>query len=676
MGIRVQLVSVSLFVCLAVAAGCSSDGEGRPDGGGGSAGSAGRGGAGAGGGGTGGSAGAAGVGGAAGSAGRGGAGGTAAVGGSAGAAGAGGVAGSAGRGGSGGAAGIGGAAGSAGMGGATGTPPNAVTGLAASVTNRRRVTMRLAWTVPASGAAVASYDVRYAKVPITAANFDDTAVTVAVPFTGTPAAAGQADGIDVTPLYIETDYYFAVAAKGSGGARSAIVATTAAVRAAFTVTVLSGMAATDHMGHDVDGSGDFGRPAGAGFTADGMSDLLVGSNAGSRAYLFMGASTGYAATPTVTFTGATTGFGSAIANAGDIDGDGLADIAITSTNDATGKVFIYSRKTPPASWGTTTSWPATLTDAQANYVISADAGLMGMSFRNLARLGNFDGAGADDLLVAFRLRTAATGDGAVFVVKGSASFASVTIPNPAGALEVDGALTGISFGVANVGLGSFLSQGFVSSSSTASTVYAFAGQATAGPITAAMNTDSVVTTAADRYGLTLGFIGPLGASPGAVSIGATVGQYVDIHLGTAASGPFLGAAGGAPAATVRLTIDATAGNSFGIVNIGGGIKGTSMTASVIGDASSDLIVAGQAGVNLPLYVFDGSVIPSLSGSVNVGAPTAAVAGRMVTISGRMPTGWPGYSTGTIIPDSDGDGFGDFAVGEFTTSTVGRVVVFR
>ena len=57
----------------------------------------------------------------------------------------------------------------------------------------------------------------------------------------------------------------------------------------------------------------------------------------------------------MTFTGAATGFGNAIVDAGDIDGDGLDDIAITSTNDGTGKVYIFSRKNPPASWGTTTS---------------------------------------------------------------------------------------------------------------------------------------------------------------------------------------------------------------------------------------------------------------------------------------------------------------------------------
>ncbi len=441
----------------------------------------------------------------------------------------------------------------------------------------------------------------------------------------------------------------------------------------FTATVLSGMAATDHMGQDLDGSGDFGRPAG--FTADGLSDLLVGANAAGHAYLFMGSSTGYAAAPTVTFTGATTGFGDAIVNAGDLDGDGLDDIAITSTNDGNGKIFIYSRKSPPASWGSTTAWPATLTDAQANYVISTDTAFTGISFRNLARLGNFDGAGADDLLVAYRLHPGTAGNGSVFVVKGSSSFASMTLPNPAGALEVDGALTGISFGNANIGLGPFLSQGFVSSSSTAGTVYAFAGQTTAGPITAAMNSDSVVGTAADRYGFTLGLIGAIGSSPGALAIGATMAQYVDVHLGTTATGPFMGTAGGAPAATVRLT-DSTSGNSFGVINIGGGVKGTGRVLSLIGDAAPDLVLAGQAGVNNPISIVDGSVFPTASGTADVGNPTGSFVGKVQRLTGVLPSGWMGYTTGTIIPDCNGDGLADFAVGEFTTTTAGRVVVFQ
>jgi hypothetical protein len=170
-------------------------------------------------------------------------------------------------------------------------------------------------------------------------------------------------------------------------------------------------------------------------------------------------------------------------------------------------------------------------------------------------------------------------------------------------------------------------------------------------------------------------IGALGTSPGAVAVGATMGQYVDVHLGTAATGPFTGTAGGAPAPQVRLT-DSASGNSFGVVNIGGGVKGTAVIASLVGDASPDLVVAGQSGVNLPLYVLDGAGLSALSGSVDLATASVGIASKTATVVGRMPSAWAGYTVGTIIPDSDGDGVADFAVGEATTSAAGRVVVFH
>ena len=166
------------------------------------------------------------------------------------------------------------------------------------------------------------------------------------------------------------------------------------------------MTANDHLGHDVDGSGDFGRPAGSSFTADGLSDLLVGTNGGGRAFLFMGAPTGYPATPTVTFTGAFSGFGSAIVTPATSTATDCRHRHHVDRTTPRARSTSSAERIPPRRGGRTTSWPSTLMDTQANYVISADPGLTGMSFRNLARLGNFDGVGADDLLIAFRLRPA------------------------------------------------------------------------------------------------------------------------------------------------------------------------------------------------------------------------------------------------------------------------------
>ena len=334
--------------------------------------------------------------------------------------GSGGLAGSAG-GGSGGHAGAGG--GSGGQGGGAGkseadggTDAAVPLDLTAVVLDRRQTSFRLTWPAPATGTggAVAGYDIRVAKVPITAANFDDTAVTLTVTYTGVPAAPGRLDGMVVKNLNIEQSYYFAIVGKDSSGTRGTIMATTAAVRAQFLTTMLSGTG-TDGFGQDLDGSGDFGTAGSLSFTADGFSDLIVGADGGKHVYIYFGTAAGYVSTPSITITGTVADFGQAVVNAGDLDGDGLADIAIASPNDGGGgKVYIFSRKNPPSSWGTTNSWPATLTDTQANYVLTADGTFAGGTGSiqpvGMARLGNFDGSGADDLAIGFALAKANVGE--------------------------------------------------------------------------------------------------------------------------------------------------------------------------------------------------------------------------------------------------------------------------
>jgi hypothetical protein len=554
--------------------------------------------------------------------------------------------------------------------------------LTAEVLDRRQTSFQLRWPAPAAGGggAVASYDIRVAKVGITSANFDDPAVTRVVPWTGTPAAPGAAQAVVASGLNIEQPYYFAVAGKDAGGTRGTILATGTPVQATFLTTTLSGTG-TDGIGLDIDGSGDFGG-AGRAFAADGYSDLIVGNTGGTRVYVYFGSASGYSTTPSITITGTLVNFGQAVVNAGDLDGDNLDDIAIASPGDGNGRVFIFSRKNPPASWGTTNSWPAALTEAQANYTLTADATFAGgansIFRRAMTRLGNFDGTGTSDLAIGFRLRNAMVGG--VVIVKGSATFASRTIPDAAGStIQIDGMVASGQLGISVVGIGQFFAgagPALVVSAPMASAAYAFRGQAPAAALTTANADDSVVNTpTTEQYGINLGFLGPLGGSPGALTIASTMGKYVDVHLGTAASGPFLGAAGGAPSATVRL-VNALSGNSFGLINLGGGIEGTSNVVSFIGgDNVPDLIVAGQSEADVPLYIVNGAAIPAMSGMVDVSAAQSAVVPSVVKVAGRLPTGFTAFATAAAIVDSNRDGYADFAVGESAFNAAGRVVVF-
>jgi Fibronectin type III domain/FG-GAP-like repeat/FG-GAP repeat len=555
--------------------------------------------------------------------------------------------------------------------------PGAPTGLGAAVSNRRETSFQLSWTAPAasSGGPVSTYQIRYARLPITPGNFDDANVASPAPYTANPAAVGQPDVVLVRGLNIETDYYFAVAAVDASGKRSAIAALATPTRANFLTTILSGTG-TDNSGFDLNGSGDFGTTGTRLFTSDGFSDLIVGATAATHVYVYFGGASGYSTTPSITFTGSVAGFGRSVANVGDIDGDGRDDIAIASPNDTGGKVFIFSRKTPPASWGSTTTWPSALSDTQANYVISTPGSVTGaITGRGVQRLGDFDGDGYDDLAIGYSEANANLG--AVIVVKGGTTFASRT-PDTTNAIQFNGTVAGGAFGAAVMGMGKIYRAApgttMVVTASVAGASYAFAGAA--GSVVAATSAnDSTVGSGADRYGTPIGYLGPLGTSPAAFTLGANTGKYVELHIGTDAAGPFLGTPGGAPAPSIRF-VDQASGNSFGVISIGSGILGMPLAVSFIGDALPDLVLAGQGETGNRIYLVSGAVLTTLSGTVDVTTPIAKNVPGIVSMANKLPADWGnGYTTGCVIVDANGDMHGDFAIGEFVSSGPGRVAVF-
>ena len=263
--------------------------------------------------------------------------------------------------------------------------------LTATVLVRRQTSFRLAWTAPGSnGQRVAGYVVRVAKVPITEANFGDvTGVVRDVLYSGTPAAPGSPDGLDVGNLFIENDYYFAVAAVDSGSNRGPISATTVAARATFNALSLAGTnGATEQFGYQFDpGDAD----------TNGISDLLVGSFTGKRAYLYLNNLNAPAMTASVTFTGdatTTASFGRGVAFIGDIDDDGMEDSAI-SDRGTSAHIYIYKGRQ---------TWPAAMSNTDASAVITVDATYDGSIFgASMARLGDFNGDGVDDFAVGANL---------------------------------------------------------------------------------------------------------------------------------------------------------------------------------------------------------------------------------------------------------------------------------
>ena len=240
----------------------------------------------------------------------------------------------------------------------------------------------------------------------------------------------------------------------------------------------------------------------------------------NRAYLYFGTATGYATTPSVTFTSANSLFGLSVADAGDLDGDGLDDIAMSSPADGDGKVFIFSRKNPPASWGTTTSWPATLTDAQANYVISGDPGSNGNLFGwPIAPVGSFAAMGSHDLAIASQFYG---GVGRVVIVKSSPSrFGSFTLPDATKTIVIDDGAGRILWGNTPSAWDPHSAPpGALRSGLLAPILCTGSGEwlRDHSAATGTPNDSLVNSPAGSNFGYSFGFLGALGTSPFALAI--------------------------------------------------------------------------------------------------------------------------------------------------------------
>src|SRR5262245_17016917 len=173
---------------------------------------------------------------------------------------------------------------------------------------------------------------------------------------------------------------------------------------------------------------------------DGYADILVGaplfntaggSDAG-RVYVFFGSSSGPALSPSQTFdgTGANSHFGFSVATAGDIDADGFADVLIGAPGMAgQGAVFLY-RGSVNGLVASTWSKLGGDADALLGYAVSG--------------AGDVDADGYDDVIVgAPGISFNHTAEGRVFVYRGSATGLAT-----AAAASIEGISDSSAFGAA------------------------------------------------------------------------------------------------------------------------------------------------------------------------------------------------------------------------------------
>jgi hypothetical protein len=158
----------------------------------------------------------------------------------------------------------------------------------------------------------------------------------------------------------------------------------------------SGLAMT---GAPVDGpaSSGFGSAVAAAgdVNGDGYADVIIGAPTLGAAYLYYGTGTGLPTNADVTLSGpGSSGFGRAVAGVGDVNGDGYSDFAIGAPDG--NSVYVY--------YGQSAKLPATLTAVNANASLTGPAG---SSFgASVAGAGDINGDGFPDILVGSPAATA------------------------------------------------------------------------------------------------------------------------------------------------------------------------------------------------------------------------------------------------------------------------------
>lgn len=321
--------------------------------------------------------------------------------------------------------------------------PAVPTGILGIVTARRAGTVRVTWTSagdpgpsgPPSSRAAASYDLRWSRSPIsTSAQF---AAATPVAFAGTPQLPGATESTDVVHLELGVggshSYYFAVRSSDAAGNLSTTLATSAPI--ALDVLLSRVQEAT--------GSG-FGQDLSGGFdlNGDGIHDLVVGSRSGQVRIYFGQSGAGVTAPNSTTILGAAgTFFGFRVLSTGDVNGDGLGDVAIGDFQS--NRVLLYL--------GRLSSGPGrfpiggTLGIGNADVTIQASgADFTSSGFGRALTRADFNGDGLSDIVIGAPWTRSNTGS--VVVIPGRPALASTIMVPTDAAILAFGAASGDYFG--------------------------------------------------------------------------------------------------------------------------------------------------------------------------------------------------------------------------------------
>lgn len=203
-----------------------------------------------------------------------------------------------------------------------------------------------------------------------------------------------------------------------------------------------------YYGHSVASAGDV--------NGDGYADIVVGAERGvnnlGAAYVYYGSRTGPSNNPDVALIGTGNGFGTSVRSAGDVNGDGFSDVLVGAPGDnVVGRVYLYMG----SSAGLSKTPARTLNGELENSEFGYSAG----------SAGDVNGDGYSDVVVGAPRYSAAKGKGYLFLGS-SAGLAETASWTRTGA--TDGTYLGIVTGTVGDlnadGYGEFAVASFVANS--------------------------------------------------------------------------------------------------------------------------------------------------------------------------------------------------------------------
>ncbi|RMF13957.1 MAG: hypothetical protein D6761_10220, partial [Candidatus Dadabacteria bacterium] len=416
-----------------------------------------------------------------------------------------------------------------------------------------------------------------------------------------------------------------------------------------------GVALEDYYGHDVVGAGDV--------NGDGYGDVMisaVGYDAGGKSWsghveLFFGSTTGLASTPDWQLDGdlPNIALGACLGGAGDVNGDGYADILIAADgydNPETDEGRLYLFLGGAAGPATTPDWMVETNQVGAQ-LGKANA---------CAGAGDVNGDGFDDIIAgAWQYDNGETDEGAAFLYYGGADGLSTVA-----SWSIEGNQVNASMGNAVAGAGDINGDGYAdvlvgakhydNGETNEGVVFVYAGSVSGVTTTPAALLEVNVANA---------YFGTSVASAGDVNADG----YADVIIGAPGYANSAGAAyvfPGGPGGLSSVPIWTMTG-SQNLAYFGGSVAGA---GDVNGDGFADIIVGASRNDNGEwdegsAYLYYGSASgPATSASwMAEGNQDNAYFGQAVAGAG----------------DVDGDGYDDIIIGAdgFDTALVDAGAVF-